>query len=107
MFEPGPVPFDPEAVKTWQYPTNYSVRKYQNEMVKTALFHNTIVCLPTGLGKTLIASVVMHNFYRWFPTGICIFVAPTKVRSMYDPSPPQRLASLFGRKVVLTVLKTM
>ena len=78
VFEPGPVPFDKEAIKTWQYPTNYSVRKYQNEMAKTALFHNTIVALPTGLGKTLIASVVIHNFHRWFPTGICIFVAPTK-----------------------------
>ena len=25
------------------------------------------MCLPTGLGKTLIAAVVMHNFARWFP----------------------------------------
>lgn len=30
--------------------------------------HNTLVCLPTGLGKTLIAAVVMYNHYRWFPT---------------------------------------
>lgn len=32
--------------------------------VKKAMLHNTLVCLPTGLGKTLIASVVMFNFYR-------------------------------------------
>lgn len=25
------------------------------------------VALPTGLGKTLIAAVVMYNFSRWFP----------------------------------------
>lgn len=34
---------------------------------QTALLTNTLVCLPTGLGKTLIAAVVMHNFARWFP----------------------------------------
>eukprot|EP00887_Chlorella_sp_A99_P003881 scaffold11.g3881.t1 len=46
--------------------------------VRTALLHNTLVCLPTGLGKTLIAAVVMHNFTRWFPEGKVVFVAPTR-----------------------------
>lgn len=41
------------------------MRDYQYAMARTALFHNTLVCLPTGLGKTLIASVVMLNYYRW------------------------------------------
>jgi len=36
-----------------------------------------LVSLPTGLGKTLIAAVVMYNYYRWFPTGKVIFMAPT------------------------------
>ncbi len=27
------------------------------------------MCLPTGLGKTFIAAVVMYNYYRWFPEG--------------------------------------
>jgi Fanconi anemia group M protein len=36
------------------------------------------VCLPTGLGKTFIAAVVMYNFYRWFPSGKVVFMAPTK-----------------------------
>ena len=35
--------------------------------LQTSLLTNTLVCLPTGLGKTLIAAVVMHNFCRWFP----------------------------------------
>ena len=37
---------------------------------------NTLVSLPTGLGKTLIAAVVMYNYYRWFPTGkvVCKFL---------------------------------
>ncbi|KAG6845650.1 hypothetical protein H0H87_005857 [Tephrocybe sp. NHM501043] len=36
------------------------------------------VALPTGLGKTFIAGVVMLNYYRWFPEGKVVFVAPTK-----------------------------
>jgi Fanconi anemia group M protein len=30
------------------------------------------------LGKTLIAAVVMYNFFRWYPRGKIIFMAPTK-----------------------------
>ncbi len=62
----------------WLYPTNYEIRDYQVNITEQALFKNTLVCLPTGLGKTLIASVVMHAFYRWFPSGMTIFLAPTK-----------------------------
>lgn len=74
----GPVPLDTRAMMTYIYPKNYEVRKYQQEMTRTALFNNTIICLPTGLGKTMIASCVMYNFDRWFPEGIIIFMAPTK-----------------------------
>lgn len=42
------------------------------------MFTNSLVCLPTGLGKTLIAAVVMYNYYHWFPTGLVVFMAPTK-----------------------------
>ena len=31
-----------------------------------------------GLGKTFIAAVVMFNFYRWYPLGKIVFMAPTK-----------------------------
>jgi len=33
--------------------------------------------LPTGLGKTYIAAVVMYNYYRWFKDGLIFFTAPT------------------------------
>jgi len=42
------------------------------------LFENTLVTLPTGLGKTFIASTVMFNYWRWFKDGLIFFVAPTK-----------------------------
>ncbi|MBN3324142.1 FANCM protein, partial [Atractosteus spatula] len=70
--------FDRSSADIWIYPTNYPVREYQLKISETALFQNTLVCLPTGLGKTFIASVVMYNFYRWYPSSKIVFMAPTK-----------------------------
>ncbi len=78
IIEDGIPGFDKEAGKMWIYPTNYPVRDYQYNIVHKALFTNTLVCLPTGLGKTFIAAVVMYNFYRWYPNGKIVFLAPTK-----------------------------
>ena len=69
---------DPEAMKTWVYPTNLgTIREYQFNIVSRSLFHNTLVALPTGLGKTFIAATVMLNYYRWTDAQI-VFMAPTK-----------------------------
>lgn len=69
---------NPSTAGTFVYPSNLPERAYQREIAETAFLHNTLVCLPTGLGKTLIAAVVMYNFYRWFPGGKIVFVAPTR-----------------------------
>ncbi|CAJ1073462.1 LOW QUALITY PROTEIN: Fanconi anemia group M protein [Xyrichtys novacula] len=87
--DPSPVPsagrtypdfpgFDSSSAKVWIYPTNYPIREYQLKISEAALFQNSLVCLPTGLGKTFIASVVMYNFYRWYSSGKIVFMAPTK-----------------------------
>ncbi|XP_061945485.1 DEAD-box ATP-dependent RNA helicase FANCM-like isoform X3 [Populus nigra] len=72
------VEIDAEAAKTWIYPVNVPLRDYQLAITKTALFTNTLVALPTGLGKTLIAAVVMYNYFRWFPDGKIVFAAPSR-----------------------------
>ena len=59
--------FDLSAGGTWVYPSNMSHRPYQYSIVQSCLYDNTLVCLPTGLGKTFIAAVVMYNYYRWYP----------------------------------------
>jgi len=51
---------------------------YQFNLTKQALIQNTLVCVPTGLGKTFVALNVMYNYWRWFPDGQIIFMAPTK-----------------------------
>ncbi|KAH9815684.1 ATP-dependent DNA helicase mph1-like [Teratosphaeria destructans] len=70
---------DEEGMKTWVYPTNLGkVRDYQYNIVSRSLYHNTLVALPTGLGKTFIAATVMLNYYRWTTDAQMVFMAPTK-----------------------------
>ncbi|KAF0700409.1 Aste57867_9069 [Aphanomyces stellatus] len=95
---------DRDLATKWIYPSNYPVRSYQQTISRAALVQNTLVCLPTGLGKTLIAAVVMFNFYRWFPRGKIVFMAPTKplvsqqIQACHDvmPIPQSDMAELQG-----------
>ncbi|KAF8640347.1 hypothetical protein AX17_000019 [Amanita inopinata Kibby_2008] len=77
---PPPMKLVPDLLeaKHWVYPLNRPKRDYQFNIAKRCLFENTLVALPTGLGKTFIAGVVMLNYYHWFPEGKVVFVAPTK-----------------------------
>ena len=52
---------DPETKGTYIYPTNRSKRDYQYEIVRGCFTDNCLVALPTGLGKTFVAGVVMLN----------------------------------------------
>lgn len=67
-----------ENLNNYIYPTNFEVRDYQYNIVQRAFYDNLLVTLPTGLGKTFIASTVMLNFLRWFPYSKLIFMAPTR-----------------------------
>ncbi|KAL3913830.1 MAG: hypothetical protein SGPRY_007841, partial [Prymnesium sp.] len=62
----------------WWFPSDVEFRSYQHAMARSALLENTLVSLPTGLGKTLIASVVLYNHWKWFPSCVVIFMAPTR-----------------------------
>lgn len=60
-YEPQLHSYDPEAIKTYIYPTNHPIRRYQYEIVRNCFTDNTLVAIPTGLGKTFVAGVVMLN----------------------------------------------
>jgi superfamily II DNA or RNA helicase len=51
----------PGAIDTYIYPTNRPKRDYQFEIVQACFTDNCLVALPTGLGKTFVAGVVMLN----------------------------------------------
>ncbi|KAK4466596.1 ATP-dependent DNA helicase MPH1 [Cladorrhinum samala] len=70
---------DHNELHSWVYPLNLGpIRDYQFSIVKNGLFNNTLVALPTGLGKTFIAAAIMLNYFRWTKRGKIVFVAPTK-----------------------------
>ncbi|KAG0655603.1 3'-5' DNA helicase [Maudiozyma exigua] len=70
--------FNDDTLKQYIYPTDFEIRDYQFDIVKKALFTNLLCAIPTGMGKTFIASTVMLNFFRWTKAGKVIFMAPTR-----------------------------
>lgn len=72
-------------------------RLYQKAIAETALDHNTLVVLPTGLGKTAIALRVIGEFLLRRPTESVLFMAPTRplvvqharevARTLFAPEP--------------------
>jgi hypothetical protein len=69
---------DPVECQKVSYIRGNEFRRYQFDITQTCLFSNTIVSIPTGLGKTFIATNVILNYYKWFPKGKILFLAPTK-----------------------------
>lgn len=53
-------------------------RAYQLAILETAKKKNTLVILPTGLGKTLIALLLAKERLELFPQSKILFLAPTR-----------------------------
>ena len=82
---------DHEAMNTWVFPMNLgTIRDYQYSIVARGLYHNLLVALPTGLGKTFIAATIMLNWFRWTIDAQIVFVAPTR------PLVSQQVKACFG-----------
>ncbi len=57
---------------------NISPREYQKAIFETAKDNNTLVILPTGLGKTLIALMLSIDRLKKFPGQKVLILAPTR-----------------------------
>jgi len=95
-------------------------RLYQARIAEVAAERNTLVVLPTGLGKTAIALRVIAEFLRRHPTESVLFLAPTRplvlqhasevARTLLAPEPltltgaiaPERRAALLHPPQVVT-----
>ena len=53
-------------------------RSYQEAIAKNALRVNTLVCLPTGLGKSIVAAFVAATRLQQAPNKSVVMLAPTK-----------------------------
>jgi ERCC4-related helicase len=59
-------------------PNSLKPREYQQKIAEAASRANTLVVLPTGLGKTLVALLVAKLRLEKFPQGKVVVLAPTK-----------------------------
>lgn len=57
---------------------DFKPRTYQETVFATALTKNTLVVLPTGLGKTAIAMMLAIQRLNMYPDTKVVFFAPTK-----------------------------
>ena len=62
--------------------SNFIPRAYQTSIFKTSNEYNTLVVLPTGLGKTAIAMMLAARRLLTFPQSKVVFLAPTKPLAM-------------------------
>jgi ERCC4-related helicase len=56
----------------------FTPRAYQESIFNTATKANTLICLPTGRGKTKTALLVTINRLNNFPNSKVLFLTPTK-----------------------------
>ncbi|MDA4130920.1 MAG: helicase-related protein, partial [Thaumarchaeota archaeon] len=54
-------------------------RSYQREVAQISSQQNTLIMLPTGLGKTAIALLIVADFLSRSPTAQALVLAPTRV----------------------------
>ena len=76
-------------------PINLKPRLYQEKILATCAKRNTLVVLPTGLGKSLIAKLLAEHRLSKKPGSKIVFFAPTK------PLAAQHL-KLFEDAILLT-----
>lgn len=57
---------------------NFQPRLYQESILQTSLQNNTLIILPTGLGKTKTAILVAVNRLNNFQNSKVLFLTPTK-----------------------------
>ncbi len=78
-----------------------NLRRYQEAIVARAIDANTLVVLPTGLGKTLIAAMVSAHRLQNFPDSKVLFLAPTRPLAVQHHKTFERILNI-ENTVVLT-----
>ncbi|HSU72246.1 MAG TPA: DEAD/DEAH box helicase [Candidatus Binatia bacterium] len=57
---------------------DFTPRLYQETILSTCVDKNTLVVLPTGMGKTAVAMMLAAHRLKTYPDSKIIFLAPTK-----------------------------
>ncbi len=76
-------------------------REYQTAIAETALQSNTLVVLPTGMGKTLIAVLVGIERLEKFPGSQILITAPTRPLNAQHKKSFEKFTVLDPKEIVL------
>jgi ERCC4-related helicase len=82
-------------------PNALQPREYQQKIAEAASQANTLVVLPTGLGKTLIALLVAKLRLEKFPKGKVVVLAPTKPLVLQHFNSFKEILSLTSKDIAL------
>ncbi len=82
-------------------PSSLKPREYQQKIAEAASQANTLVVLPTGLGKTLIALLVARLRLEKFPNGKVVVLAPTKPLVLQHYNSFKEILSLESKDIAL------
>ena len=83
---------------------NFTPRDYQKTISESCFKKNTLVVLPTGLGKTKIAIMALSKRLRDYPNSKALFLTPTKplanqIFNEITESTSEKEISLFTGKI--------
>ncbi len=80
---------------------NFQPRAYQESIQQTAKKYNTLIILPTGLGKTKTALLISIERLNLYPQSKTLFLTPTKPLAEQIQQEFQESSSLLKEEVVL------
>ncbi|HDJ96783.1 MAG TPA: DEAD/DEAH box helicase [Candidatus Aenigmarchaeota archaeon] len=80
-------------------------RLYQETIAATAIKRNTLVVLPTGLGKTLIAVLVAAYRLQKYPKSKILMMAPTRPLCAQHQKTFKKLLKIDDEKIILVTGK--
>ena len=75
-------------------------REYQINIANTAIKGNTLVILPTGTGKTIIAIIVAANRLKKFPESKVMMLAPTRPLVLQHEKTFKKLFNIDSNRII-------
>ncbi len=81
-------------------------RDYQKNIAKTASEANTLVVLPTGMGKTLISLLVAGERFEKYPESKVMILSPTRPLSAQHQKTFEEFTNIDKNQIILLTGKT-
>jgi Fanconi anemia group M protein len=81
-------------------------RAYQQNIAEVASRTNTLVVLPTGLGKTMVAMLVAKARLEKFPKGKVVMLAPTKPLALQHYETFKRMMNIKDNEIAIMTGET-